>query len=120
MPEITDTNPDIFPEGEYEFVATKVPIKKLGQNSGKPYYQFYFETMVEDSLRDYTEMRMPWQCADLLRAFGFKETKPGVFEWEKTEVPGKRIKAKIVHEADRKDATKKRPRLTEIVESIPF
>ena len=119
MPEVTDTNPDIYPEGRTTLKAVKPAVKKL-TNAGKPFYIFEFEGMVDGDIKTHKEVRMPWMCADILRAFGFPETKPGVFTWEKNDVDGKAIDCVIVHEPDFKDKTKIRARITEPTEGIPF
>src|SRR5262245_503174 len=115
MPETTDTRPNLFPAGEYELVATKPCVKKLTKTSSKPYYEFVFEGTVDGELKDHKEILFPSQCGFLLKALQCKEKpgEPGIFVWEKDEIVGRRIKAKIIHEADKKDSTRMRAKIAE-------
>jgi hypothetical protein len=124
MTERTDTRPNITPEGRRKFTCAKVPVKKLSEGKNKPYYEFTFEYMDGTTLREHKEFVMAWMAGPLLKAFGFPEVEPGIYEWEKETCLGKMIEATIIHEADKKDASKVRSRMTEVTavanEEIPF
>lgn len=122
MPETTDTNFQITPEGTYVMTATKPCIKKLSKND-KPYYTFEFSYVSEGKVETHKEILFPSQAGLLLKAFGCKEVKTGVFEWEKDEVINRKIKAEIKHLDDKKDPTKKRASIVsaeQVAEEIPF
>lgn len=107
MPERTDTNFQITPEGVYDMTSTKPCVKKLTKTD-KPYYTFEFSYVSDGVLDTHKEIVFPSQAGLLLKAFGCKEVKPGVFEWEKDEIVNRRIRATIKHLDDKKDPTKKR------------
>lgn len=110
--ETTETYTKI-PPGEYEFTVAETPTKKLTAN-GKPMYVFTFLANMGEYMKKHTERIPAFMAGDLLRALGCNEIKPGVFQWEKSEVKGKTVKATIVYEPDRNDATKSWPRMKEI------
>ena len=117
--EIIDTNPDIFPVGEYEFTVNQILKKK--NDKGTIFYIFEMEAVVDGEIRKHKEFRMPWKSGDLILALGGKVTeKPGVFTFDREEAKGKKIKASIVHEPDYKDASKTRARIVDPTEWIPF
>lgn len=116
--EITDTNnSSLFPLGNYRFTICEVPVKKKNE-SGKVFYKFEFTVALPDGIEKYSETFMSWNCRELLRAIGAKETSPNVFEWDREAVIGKEIQAEIVHEADKKG--KLWARLKNITEPLPF
>lgn|SRR3990167_8028423 len=118
--ERVDTNPDIFPIGPQVLVCNKV-LKKLSQNSNKPYYLFDFDGMVDGELKNHKEMRFPSQCGDLILALGGKPgEKKGEYIWDREKVVGNKIKVTMIHEPDFKDKTKTRARITEPVQELPF
>jgi hypothetical protein len=125
MPERTDTRSfQLTPVGNYKFVCSKVPVKKLTNGDRQfAFYEFEFEFQAPDgSIKTHSERFMTWLVGPLLKAFGFKEkeTEPGVFEWEKADCVGKKVDAKIIHEPDKKDKTKMRSRMVDIIEGLPF
>ena len=124
MPETTDTNFQITPEGIYAMTATKPCVKRLTKTD-KPYYTFELSYVSDGKVDTHKEILFPSQAGLLLKAFGCKEVKPGVFEWEKDEIMNRRIKATIKHIDDKKDSTKKRACIVaaepmEEEPSIPF
>lgn len=121
MPETTDTNRfEIMPEGHYVFTVSKVPEKLKSQTTGKVYYKFEFETIVQGKIKKHIEVFMPWMASELLKALGAVEVSPNKFEWEREAVMGKEIEADLMHEEDRKDPKKKWPKLKNITERVPF
>jgi hypothetical protein len=119
MLERTDTRPNIITPGKYSFTVSKVPVKKMNDNS-KVFYEFEFEYIDGTDIKTYKERFMSWLVGPLLKAMGFKEVEPKVFEWEREEAKGKVVDATIIHEEDKKEKGKFWPRMTEISEHIPF
>lgn len=116
--EVVDTNPDIFPEGEYIFVCNSV-VKKLSEKGNKPYYIFKFEGLLDDGIKPYSEFVFPSQAGPLILALGGKESEEkGKFVWDREKVSGNKIKAKIIHELNKKGVL--RARIIEPVQELPF
>jgi hypothetical protein len=94
---ILDTTGGLFPEGTFVFTIESIP--ETGQYpSGHKYVQFHFETEVEGEMRTYSERFVVWMIAPLMQALGFKEVKPGHYDFEPTACMGKEIRGTIVHE----------------------
>lgn len=121
MPETTDTNPNIFPEGKRRFTVAGVP-KKKKTDKGHTYYEWQFECNMDGELRDLKLFFWPSEMKELLLAVGGKEDpeKKGHITWEKEEVNGKSIEATIVHIPQKKDPTKMDAKMKEIAEGLPF
>ena len=121
MPEVTDTNPDIYPQGVTKLKVSKTPLKKKTAN-GYTFYEFEFEGMVNEEIRPLKLFYWPSEIRDLLLALGGKEDpeKKGVISWEKEEVVGKSIKATVYHVPQRKDPSRLDVKLKEITEELPF
>jgi hypothetical protein len=121
MPEVTDTNPNIFPEGPVKLTVSKVPLKKKTEK-GNVFYEWDFEGMVEDQIKTLKVFYWPSEMKDLLLAVGGKEdpVKKGQITWEKEEVSGRKISATVYHIPQRKDPTRKDVKLKDIVEEPPF
>jgi hypothetical protein len=120
MSERIDTRIKISPpEGEYDFRVNKV--LKMKDDSGRSTYPWEFETFINGELVTHKERFFPSQLAPLLRALGCTEVEPDVFEWEKDEQIGKKIKARIIHEENKKTG-KKWPKLRDPKpgEQLPF
>ena len=118
--ERTDTRGfELFPTGRYKFQVASVPLKKKS-DKGAIYYEFAFETPVNNTLKKYTERFMVWKAGELLKALGAQEVEPNVFDWDKEQVVGKMVEADIIHEPDQKDPNKKWARMKNIVEALPF
>ena len=123
MRETTDTRFKIAPAGTWAMTATKPCIKKLSVKNNA-YYTFHFEFMNNGSFENHQEIIFPSQSAMILRALQCKETEAGVFDWDKEEIVGRKITATIVHEADKKDSSKIRAKISSAEpikdEVIPF
>lgn len=121
MPEVTDTNPDIYPEGRATLTVNKIPLKKKTEK-GNVYYEWEFEGSVDDQPKTFKAFYWPSEMRELLVALGGKEDpeKKGVISWEKEEVLKKRILATVYHLAQKKDPSRKDVKLKEIIESPPF
>lgn len=121
MPEVTDTNPDLYPEGRTTLMVEKIPLKKKTEK-GNAYYEWQFEGMVNEQPKALKIFYWPSEMRELLLAVGGKEdpTKKGVITWEKEEVVRRRISATVYHVAQKKDASRKDVKLKEIVEEPPF
>lgn len=121
MPEVTDTNPNIFPEGRVRLIVSKVPLKKKTEK-GHAFYEWEFEGMVDDQLKNLKVFYWPSEMRDLLLAVGGKEdpAKKGVISWEKDQVVQKRISATVYHVPQRKDPSRMDVKIKEIVEEPPF
>jgi hypothetical protein len=98
MKEVTDTRGEGLKPGKYTFTVASTPIKDKFKNSGKPYYDFTFETTVDGNLKEHNEKIPTWLAAPILRALGAKETSEGVFEWDRDQVVGTMFDAEIVLE----------------------
>lgn len=125
MRETTDTRFKITTAGTHQMTATKPCIKKMSKSdSPKPYYEFYFEFMNDGKLESHLEILFPNQAGMLLRALQCKEVEPGVFDWDKEEIIGRKIVAEIAHIPDRKDKTKLRASIVKAEpvpeEAVPF
>lgn len=121
MPEVTDTNKDIYPEGPTKLVINSVPLKKKTQND-KFYYEFEFEGIVNEQPRTLKIFYWPSEMRELLLAIGGKEDPlaKGKITWEKEDVKGKAITATVYHAPQRKDPTRVDVKLKEIQETVPF
>lgn len=95
---IENTNGDIFPEGEYDFVVSSVPQKDYFKTSQKPYYKFEFVTSINGQREVYKEDFPVWLAAPLFRALGCAEEKPGIFDVNPPMFLGVKIHANIAHE----------------------
>src|ERR1700692_3595823 len=113
-----DTRGEMFPAVKDKvFKVADVP--EL-QDDGQA-WKFKFEVQVDGVDRIYTERFWPQGMKVLASCLGFKESVPGVFEWEPTACMGKSVVADIEHQEQKKGKNigKTFPRMVNIKE-IPF
>lgn len=121
--EITDTSPKYdnqdLPDGRYEFMIIGDIVKKYGKNGG----EFFVATLQhKDGIGQH--LFMTSMLGPLLRAIGIPETEKNKFDWDTTEQAGKRFIGTVSHQPDKKDPSKIRQHMADIVKvddnEIPF
>jgi hypothetical protein len=94
---ILDTTGGLFPEGQYVFRIESMP--ETGKYpSGHQYVQFKFETEIDGESQTYSERFVVWLMGPLCQALGFKEVKPGHYDFQEAACMGRSIVGTIVHE----------------------
>lgn len=115
-----DTRGGKFPEcKDVEFRITDVPELQDDETS----WLFNFTAEVDGVKKTYKERFWPERMKDLALAIGFKESVPGVFDWEPTKCMGRTVKADIEHQVQTKgkNAGNSFPRMVNIRrDEIPF
>lgn len=113
-----DTRGKMFPEVK-DKMFTVLSIPEL-QDDGVS-WKFQFKAEIEGADRVYTERFWPEKMKPIAMALGFKESVPGVFEWEPTACLNKSMIADISHETQEKgkNAGKVFPRMVNCKE-LPF
>lgn len=114
MEETIDTSsqfPDRdIPDGTYTFRIEGIDRKEKGTTVMYIFKLFYEGIHTEQLL-------LPSMMGPLLRILGCKETEKGKFKWDKDLLTGQSFVATVVHERDKKDATKIRQQMRDFKKS---
>lgn len=112
-----DFEPNMVPEGHYNFEVTEDAEMRRGQNEGI-YMIFKFKVISKDgSTRKYNDIFVPWEerYKDLLLALGGQADEKGKVHLGDLAIVGRQFEADIVHRTDPKDPTKTRDKIANIV-----
>jgi hypothetical protein len=121
MSNLPDYEPQMLPEGHYDFEVTEEPEVKKTQN-GKTYIKFKFKaTDPAGHSRRYSDSFWPNEerYQDLLLALGGTKDPSGRVHLSDTVIlPGQVVEAEILHIPDYNDKTKVRDKIANVVVPI--